>query len=184
MTSSAHPSADPDATAASLEQRRFVTGEPQVPHQHVHGMVVAPDTGGQDLLSLSTNSAPAAAPAAATPGLAPAFGAGPLTIDTLQASSMMSSLLTAPQSAPPTTMDDGLPLPYNDMVRAAITLLQKRLPIMGAALSTSESESGQDEEEIWKGIEGAYEELKRIMLDRKETRRHAGTGVGSKVRLF
>ncbi|BGP45987.1 hypothetical protein JCM10450v2_001826 [Rhodotorula kratochvilovae] len=167
---SPHPSADPDGTGA-LDQRRFLgSGEMQPMND-----------GGGDMLHMSTNSAPSGPPSAQGGNLAPPFGAGALTIDTHQASGVLSSH-TAPQSAPPSSqMEEERPAPgaYNDPVKAAISLLQKRLPIMGAALTTSETESGQDEEEIWKGIEGAYEELKRIMNGRKDTRRQQGGGAGS-----
>lgn len=63
------------------------------------------------------------------------------------------------------------PAPSHDTVVSAITLLRNRLPIMEAALSTSASEPGNDEEEIWKGVEGAYGELRRIMMSRKDARR-------------
>ncbi|GAA5845603.1 hypothetical protein JCM9279_006046 [Rhodotorula babjevae] len=194
-----HPSADPDSMGAQ-QQHRFLNGIEQQ-QQPLSAISMGGGDGsvtGNDMLLMSTNSAPSST----TPGLgsgpgpgglAPPFGTGPgggsggggaLTIDTLQASKVMSSL-TAPQSAPATTTleDDRLPPgAYNDSVRAAISLLQKRLPIMGAALSSSEAESGQDEEEIWKGIEGAYEELKRIMRGRRDTRRHQGIGSASSKR--
>ena len=112
-----------------------------------------------------------------------------MTIDTAHASNALASL-NAPQSAPPTSMEDSRMMVstaaasangagYNEKVSAALVLLQKRLPIMGAALSTSETESGQDEEEIWKGIEGAYDELKRIMVKRKDGRRRLSHGSSS-----
>ncbi|GAA6058162.1 hypothetical protein JCM3770_007034 [Rhodotorula araucariae] len=167
MANSPHPSGDPDA-AGALDQLRFLGNG--------GGELQQMGDGRSDVLHLSTS-----AQSAQGGNLAPPFGAGPLTIDTMQASNAMSSL-PAPQSAPPTSsVEDERPAPgaYNDSVNAAILLLQKRLPIMGAALTTSETESGQDEEEIWKGIEGAYEELKRIMLGRKETRRQQGGGPGS-----
>ena len=99
-----------------------------------------------------------------------------MTIDTAHASNALASL-NAPQSAPPTSMEDSrmmvssaaAPAPtagYNEKVSAALVLLQKRLPIMGAALSTSETESGQDEEEIW-------------MVKRKDGRRRLSHGSSS-----
>ncbi|GAA5911157.1 uncharacterized protein JCM6883_004291 [Sporobolomyces salmoneus] len=79
-----------------------------------------------------------------------------------------------PPSAPPIlTTTEEIPEDYNDAVSSAILLLQKRLPIMEAALTTSVVEPGQDEEEIWKGIEAAYGELRRIMGDRKDRRRQS-----------
>ena len=193
-----HPSADLDSMGAQ-QQHRFLNGIEQQPLSAISmgGSAADGSVTGNDMLLMSTSSAPSSTTPGLGPGpsgLAPPFGTGPngggggsgaLTIDTLQASKVMSSL-TAPQSAPATTTleDDRLPPgAYNDSVRGAISLLQKRLPIMGAALSTSEAESGQDEEEIWKGIEGAYEELKRIMRGRRDTRRHQGMGsASSKVR--
>ncbi|KAL8293121.1 hypothetical protein RQP46_000815 [Phenoliferia psychrophenolica] len=55
----------------------------------------------------------------------------------------------------------------------AIALVRNRLPILEAALSASANDLGNDEEEIWKGVEGAYEELKRIMFGRRDARRAA-----------
>lgn len=190
---SPHPSADPESSGAQA-QHRFINGIEQQP---LSAVSMGDGSNAGDLLHMSTNSAPSVTTPGLAGNLAPPFGGNsgggggggsggsggalPLTIDTLQASKVMSSL-SAPQSAPATTMDEdrsGAPGAYNDSVKAAISLLQKRLPIMGAALSTSEIESGQDEEEIWKGIEGAYEELKRIMRGRKDTRRQQGMGSAS-----
>lgn len=65
----------------------------------------------------------------------------------------------------------------------AIALVRNRLPILEAALSASASESGNDEEEIWRGVEGAFEELRRVMRGRKEARRIVASGPkGAKVR--
>ncbi|ORY72238.1 hypothetical protein BCR35DRAFT_315190 [Leucosporidium creatinivorum] len=75
-----------------------------------------------------------------------------------------------PQPPPPTPMSA---IQLVDAV-SAIALLRNRLPIMEAALSTSASDPGGDEEEIWKGVEGAYGELKRIMMSRKDARRGLG----------
>ncbi|GAA5887804.1 hypothetical protein JCM16303_002336 [Sporobolomyces ruberrimus] len=109
------------------------------------------------------------------PGLGPPF----LSIEippTNQASSH-----PPPPSAPPIlTTTEEFPEDYNDAVSSAIVLLQKRLPIMEAALTTSVVESGQDEEEIWKGIEAAYGDLKRIMGGRKDRRRQSAV-LASKV---
>lgn len=58
-----------------------------------------------------------------------------------------------------------------DAAIPAITLLRNRLPILEAALSISESAPGDDEEEIWKGVIGAFEELKRVITGRMESRR-------------
>ncbi|KAM0792288.1 hypothetical protein ACM66B_004978 [Microbotryomycetes sp. NB124-2] len=58
-----------------------------------------------------------------------------------------------------------------ETVAAAIALLRNRLPIVEAALSASPSEPGNDEEEIWKGVESAFNELQRLMSARKATRR-------------
>lgn len=105
-----------------------------------------------------------------------------MRIDTAHATGVLAAL-SAPQSAPPVAMEDArmVNAGYNEKVSAAITLLQKRLPIMEAALSSSEVEPGQDEEEIWKGIEGAYDELKRIMVRRKDGRRRMSHGTSAKV---
>lgn len=79
-----------------------------------------------------------------------------------------------PPSAPPILgTTEEMAEDYNDAVSSAILLLQKRLPIMEAALTTSVVEPGQDEEEIWKGIEAAFGDLKRIMGDRKDRRRQS-----------
>ncbi|BGO89399.1 hypothetical protein NBRC10512_006315 [Rhodotorula toruloides] len=166
--SSPLPSADSEAQGA-MEQRMYV-GEQQQQQQPQQSSMGSHDDGA-DRLRISTSSTPSTTPG--PPALGPAFGhsSTPISIDTLSASNAISSL-TAPASAPPSMDDERLPT-YNEGVSAAITLLQKRLPIMEAALSTSEVESGQDEEEIWKGIEGAYDELKRIMGERKDGRRVA-----------
>lgn len=72
-------------------------------------------------------------------------------------------------------------------VASAIALLRNRLPIMEAALSTTPNAPGGDEEEIWKGVEAAYGELRRIMMGRKDVRRglsRSGTiKAGANVRL-
>ncbi|SCV69559.1 BQ2448_2579 [Microbotryum intermedium] len=76
---------------------------------------------------------------------------------------------------PPPTFQPG-PNPHpppNETVAAAIALLKNRLPILEAALTTSTSDLGNDEEEIWKGVASAYKELKRIMNARKGARREA-----------
>lgn len=75
-----------------------------------------------------------------------------------------------PQQATPQLLPPPTSIQLADVV-AAIALLRNRLPIMEAALSTSPSDPGGDEEEIWKGVEGAYSELKRIIMCRKEARR-------------
>lgn len=75
-----------------------------------------------------------------------------------------------PQPPPPTPMSA---IQLVDAV-SAIALLRNRLPIMEAALSTSASDPGGDEEEIWKGVEGAYGELRRIMMSRRDARRGLG----------
>ncbi|BGP22629.1 hypothetical protein Rt10032_c08g3497 [Rhodotorula toruloides] len=162
--SSPLPSDDSEAQG-TLDQRLYV-GEQQ---QQQQSMGVHDD--GPDRFRISASATPSTTPG--PPSLGPAFGhpTTPISIDTLSASNPISSL-TAPASAPPSMDDERMPS-YNEGVSAAITLLQKRLPIMEAALSTSEVESGQDEEEIWKGIEGAYDELKRIMGERKDGRRVA-----------
>lgn len=59
----------------------------------------------------------------------------------------------------------------HDSAVPAIALLRNRLPILEAALSVSASAPGEDEEEIWKGVTGAFEELKRVILSRMESRR-------------
>ncbi|KAI5479628.1 hypothetical protein MNV49_003138 [Pseudohyphozyma bogoriensis] len=91
------------------------------------------------------------------------------------------------QSAPspaPLPPPPPAPTPLLDSPVAAIALVRNRLPILEAALNHSATEPGLDEEEIWKGVEGAYEELKRVMLSRKEVRRAtalaAGTVAGGK----
>jgi hypothetical protein len=53
----------------------------------------------------------------------------------------------------------------------AIALVRNRLPILEAALSASVNAPGDDEEQIWKGVESAYEELKRVIVGRMESRR-------------
>lgn len=203
-------SAEPDSQGA-LDQRRFVGDfaqqqqqqqsqqsmppPPTQQQQQQHRQPQPRDMSSSDsILHLSTNSAPASTPATVTTS-SPAYQSGrppSMKIDTAHASSSLSSS-TAPQSAPATAMEDSrmtappVPASYNDKVSAALVLLQKRLPIMGAALSTSETESGQDEEEIWKGIEGAYDELKRIMVKRKDQRRRVSHGSSANMvssRLF
>lgn len=77
--------------------------------------------------------------------------------------------VSAPIQIPPPPLSIQLDSPV-----PAIALVRNRLPILEAALSASASDLGQDEEEIWKGVEGAYEELKRIMLGRREARRASG----------
>ena len=185
-------SAEPDSQGA-LDQRRFVGDlsqqqQQQQQQQHSHPRDMSSS---DSILHLSTNSAPATTPATlVNPAASYQSGRPPsMTIDTAHASNALASL-NAPQSAPPTSMEDSrmmvssaaAPAPtagYNEKVSAALVLLQKRLPIMGAALSTSETESGQDEEEIWKGIEGAYDELKRIMVKRKDGRTRLSHGSSS-----
>lgn len=54
----------------------------------------------------------------------------------------------APQPTPSRVVQLDSPIP-------AIALVRNRLPILEAALSTTASEPGNDEEEIWKGVEGA-----------------------------
>ena len=186
-------SAEPDSQGA-LDQRRFVgdLSQPQQQQQQQQQHPHPRDMSSSDsILHLSTNSAPATTPATlVNPAASYQSGRPPsMTIDTAHASNALASL-NAPQSAPPTSMEDSrMMVPtaaatapaagYNEKVSAALVLLQKRLPIMGAALSTSETESGQDEEEIWKGIEGAYDELKRIMVKRKDGRRRLSHGSSS-----
>ena len=58
-----------------------------------------------------------------------------------------------------------------DSAIPAISLVRNRLPILEAALSTLATDLGHDEEDVWKGVEGAFEELRRVMLARKESRR-------------
>jgi hypothetical protein len=65
----------------------------------------------------------------------------------------------------------------------AIALVRNRLPILEAALSATAADPGEDEEEIWKAVEGAYEELKRVMLGRRDARRGGASLHSSKVRL-
>ena len=60
---------------------------------------------------------------------------------------------------------------HHESAVPAIALLRNRLPILEAALSVSASAPGEDEEEIWKGVEGAYEELKRVIHGRMDSRR-------------
>lgn len=84
----------------------------------------------------------------------------------------------APPATPSRVVQLDSPIP-------AIALVRNRLPILEAALSATASEPGHDEAEIWKGVEGAYEELKRVMMGRKEARRDsrrtAVTALGPKV---
>ena len=61
--------------------------------------------------------------------------------------------------------------PHHESAVPAIALLRNRLPILEAALSVSASAPGEDEEEIWKGVEGAFEELKRVIHGRMDSRR-------------
>ena len=60
---------------------------------------------------------------------------------------------------------------HHESAVPAIALLRNRLPILEAALSVSASAPGEDEEEIWKGVEGAFEELKRVIHGRMDSRR-------------
>lgn len=73
------------------------------------------------------------------------------------------------------------PVTQIDSAIPAIALVRNRLPILEAALSATASDPGNDEEEIWKGVEGAFEELKRVMMTRKETRRGVASMHSSKV---
>ncbi|GAA6003153.1 hypothetical protein JCM10207_001774 [Rhodosporidiobolus poonsookiae] len=165
------PSADLDGQGA-LDQRRLL-GDLQtsfVPGGDPDASLLPPAT------PLGQGSGAASAPIAGTPtsALGPAFGAG-MSLDAMQQA--QAQVPPPPASvASVTAGEDERMMGYNETVSAAISLLGKRLPIMEAALSSSETEPGHDEEEIWKGIEGAYEELKRIMGERKEVRRQ-GMGV-------
>ncbi|GAA5900722.1 hypothetical protein JCM6882_007648 [Rhodosporidiobolus microsporus] len=154
----------PSAVFSDMGQSVMGEGDPMLLPPHPIGM------------GSGAGSAPATTPAA---GLGSAFHSGMTPLDTQQQQQAVPPPPPSVASAP--AGEDERMLGYNEMVSSAISLLGKRLPIMEAALSSSEVESGNDEEEIWKGIEGAYEELKRIMGDRKDARRVAlGLPVASK----
>ncbi|GAA5967995.1 hypothetical protein JCM11641_003692 [Rhodosporidiobolus odoratus] len=165
-------SANSEAPPSAAESHRFFS---DFSHAEDETMLITP---------LQQGAGMSAAPMSSTPtALGPAFGGG-MSFESLQ--QQQPALPVRPSTANSTLADDRM-RGYNDQVSAAILLLQKRLPIMEAALSTSAKESGNDEEEIWKGIEGAYEELKRIMGDRRSMRRHslgASTSVAGSKRPF
>ncbi|GAA5822689.1 hypothetical protein JCM11251_004344 [Rhodosporidiobolus azoricus] len=168
---SANSEAPPHSAVFSDMQGAFGEGDPMLLPPHPIGV------------GSGAGSAPATTPVG---GLGSAF-----PMSALDGQSQQQQI---PQVAPPPPAsvasapagEDERMMGYNETVSSAISLLGKRLPIMEAALSSSEKESGNDEEEIWKGIEGAYEELKRIMGDRKDARRIAhglpvpSKGAGSK----
>ncbi|GAA6012435.1 hypothetical protein JCM11491_004332 [Sporobolomyces phaffii] len=176
---SALPSGDSDAQGAR-EQRIMLSGgenpQQQAQEAALKMLMDAHAAAGGISASGNGNGGGNAGGGSSNPAsLGPPF----LSIDIPSAT--QSSSHPPPPSAPPILgTTEEMPEDYNDAVSSAILLLQKRLPIMEAALTTSIVEPGQDEEEIWKGIEAAFGDLKRIMGDRKDRRRHP-SALGSKM---
>ncbi|GAA6029429.1 hypothetical protein JCM8097_003674 [Rhodosporidiobolus ruineniae] len=139
-------------TPSAVEQRRLVGGD--------GGLSLA-----SSISSLNSSAGPGSAAGTPVTALAPAFGATSLEQQQQQQAPPPPSSVASVQA------EDDRMAGYNEPVTKTISLLVKRLTIQEAALSSSGKEAGDDEEEIWKGVENTYEELKRIMADRKDARR-------------
>lgn len=109
-------------------------------------------------------------------------GQHPLSnIETIPSQPLSTPTLDWSMSNPPnpsSSEDSYFQQPVFSSPISAISLVRNRLPILEAALVGSAKDVGNDEDEIWKGVEGAFEELKRVMSGRREVRRVLAGGGG------